>query len=143
MTSRTLLPLAAMALALSSAALASPPRPAPPGVVPSTRALTGTTWSIVRIDGKAPASPRAEVRLLQGRISATAGCNGLGGTWRIERGRLVGGPFVSTMMFCEGLMEQERQLADTLGERPEIRMVGNRMALKSAAHAIELVRRRP
>ena len=30
----------------------------------------------------------------------------------IEQGKLVGGPYMSTMMFCEGLMEQERALAD-------------------------------
>lgn len=123
--------LLAAALSVAASATAGVPRPA---------VLTNTNWKIARIDGKAPASPRAALRFLPGRISATAGCNGLGGDWRIEDGKLVGGPFVSTMMYCEGLMDQERALSDLLAGTPTLDLKGNRLVLRSLGHSAELVR---
>ena len=103
-------------------------------------ALDGTAWTFVSIDGAAPASSRAALRFEADRLSATAGCNGLGGTWRIENGRLHGGPYASTMMFCDGLMEQERALAALLAEKPLVRRDRDRLTLRSAGHSAELRR---
>lgn len=114
--------------------------------VPRAAALIGTSWKVVRIDGKPPASPRAELRFLPERLSATAGCNGMGGTWQIKGGRLVGGPFMSTMMYCQSvpgddsLMAQERALADLLAARPTLDLRGKRLVLRSLGHSLELVR---
>ena len=102
--------------------------------------LAGTSWTFTTIDGARPASPRAALRFEGDRIAATAGCNGIGGNWRIENARLHGGPYVSTMMFCDGLMEQERALAALLEEKPAIRREGNRLTLTSAGHKAELLK---
>lgn len=132
-----LLPLTLAALSLAASAAASVPRPA---------ALANTSWKIVAIDGKPPASPRAELRFLPERISATAGCNGLGGAWRIKDGRLLGGPFMSTMMYCrsaqgdDSVMAQERALSDLLAGKPTIEIKGKRLWLRSLGHSVELVR---
>lgn len=129
--------LATAALSLAATAGAGVPKPA---------ALTNTNWKIVRIDGKAPASPKAQLRFLPERISATVGCNGLGGTWRIRQGKLVGGPFVSTMMYCQSLdgddslMKQERALSDLLSGTPSIDLTGRKLTLRSLGHSVELVR---
>lgn len=129
--------LAAAALCLAAGAGAGVPRPA---------ALTDSNWRIVKIDGKAPASPRAALRFLPGRISATAGCNGLGGDWQIKDGKLVGGPFMSTMMYCQSvkgddsLMDQERALSALLSATPTIDLKGRRLVLRSLGHSAELVR---
>lgn len=122
------LTLAAAALSLSACAHASVPRHA---------ALHDTEWKIVRIDGKPPASPRAAIRFMRDRLSATVGCNGQGGTWVIEQGKLVGGPYMSTMMYCEGLMDQERALADLLGAKPTVDVTRGSLTLRSKTHVIE------
>lgn len=101
--------------------------------------LAGTAWTFITIDGARPASSRASLRFEGNRVSATAGCNGLGGTWRIDKGQLIGGPYVSTMMFCDGLMEQERALAALLEEKPSVQRNGNRLTLTSAGHTAELL----
>ncbi len=100
--------------------------------------LAETAWTFVTIDGAAPVSARASLRFEGGRLSATAGCNGVGGNWRIEDGRLHGGPYASTMMFCDGVMEQERALAALLAEKPVVRRDGARLVLTSASHRAEL-----
>lgn len=122
------LTLAAAALSLSACAHASVPRHA---------ALHDTEWKVVRIDGKPPASPRAAIRFMRDRLSATVGCNGQGGTWVIEQGKLVGGPYMSTMMYCEGLMDQERALADLLGAKPTVDVTRGTLTLRSKTHVIE------
>ena len=74
------------------------------------------------------------------RIGANVGCNALGGDWRIERGRLIAGPFISTQMWCEGVMEQERAVATLLSCAPEVRINGARITLTSGGHSADLVR---
>ncbi|MFN4113055.1 MAG: META domain-containing protein [Sphingomonadaceae bacterium] len=105
-----------------------------------TPQLAGTEWRFVAIDGQAPVSDRARMGFTAKQISATAGCNGIGGTWKLEGERLVGGPYASTMMFCDGLMEQERAIGDLLAEQPMVSITSNRLTLTSASHKAELVR---
>lgn len=102
--------------------------------------LAGTEWRFVSIDGQAPVSDRAKMSLTADRISATAGCNGMGGSWTMEGDRLVGGPYASTRMYCEGRMEQERAIGDLLSEKPVVSLSGDRLTLTSAMHKAELVR---
>ena len=49
---------------------------------------------------------------------------------------------MSTMMYCEGLMEQERVLADVLGGKARIDVTGRTLTLKSGKHVIVATRRR-
>ena len=123
--------LALTALSLAACATAGVPRPA---------ALANTSWTLVKLDGQSPLSPRAGLRFLPDRLSATAGCNGMGGSWRIVGGKLVGGPYVSTMMYCEGLMDQERALSALLAGKPGVDLKGNRLVLRALGHTAELVR---
>lgn len=102
--------------------------------------LTGTEWRFVSIDGAAPVSDKAQLGFMADRISATAGCNGMGGNWSMDGDTLIGGPYASTMMFCEGLMEQERAIGQLLEEKPTVALAGNRLTLTSATHKAELVR---
>lgn len=54
-----------------------------------------------------------------GNISASAGCNNLGGKGRIDDGKLVGGIDVMTEMGCPNpLMDQDIWLSDFLGSGP-------------------------
>ena len=100
--------------------------------------LGPSKWQIVNIDGAAPVSPRASVEFLPDRISASAGCNGLGGSWEAKDGRLITGPFMSTMMFCDGLMEQERALAGLFESKPAYVLSGEWLVLEGGGHKVEL-----
>lgn len=101
-----------------------------------------TKWTFVSIDGKAPVSDKAELSIYRDRIGATVGCNGMGGDLEVVPGRLKVGPVVSTQMYCEGLMEQERAVAELLGASPAFFIEGNRMAIHSDKHIAELVKKR-
>lgn len=99
-----------------------------------------TTWTFVSIDGQKPVSERAELRIYEKRIAATVGCNGLGGDLRIVAGQLKVGPIISTQMYCDGLMEQERAVAELLGASPAFFVENGRMGIRSDKHVAELVR---
>jgi heat shock protein HslJ len=95
-----------------------------------------TTWAFVSIDGQKPVSDRAELRIYQKR-------NGLGGDLELTKdGRMKVGPMVLTMMYCEGLMEQERAVSELLGASPNFFIENGRMGIKSGQHVAELVRKR-
>jgi heat shock protein HslJ len=102
--------------------------------------LTGSQWRFVSIDGAAPASDKARLEFLRDRISASAGCNGLGGAWEAKGGRLVTGPFISTMMYCDGLIEQERALGALFEAKPSYALQGDRLTLEGGGHRAELHR---
>jgi heat shock protein HslJ len=100
-----------------------------------------TSWTFVSIDGQKPVSERAELRIYEERIAATVGCNGLGGDLEIVPGQLKVGPMISTQMYCDGLMEQERAVAELLGASPAFFIENGRMGIRSDKHVAELVRK--
>lgn len=97
-----------------------------------------TVWTFVEIDGQPPVSPNAELRIYKNRIGATVGCNGLGGDLKVEPGRLIIGPIMSTQMYCEGLMEQEHAVSELLSASPHFFADNGRMMLRSKNHNAEL-----
>ncbi|MFM5924418.1 MAG: META domain-containing protein [Novosphingobium sp.] len=122
------LPLALLALAAcTTTSQATPP-------------LTGSQWTFVTIDGAAPVSSKARLTIEANRIGANVGCNGMGGDLKIEGGRLVSSGIESTLMFCDGIMEQERAVTDLLGASPRYTIGGDRLVLESAKHRAELRR---
>ena len=133
-----LLALAPALLIAACAPAGTASTPAPAAV--TAEALTGSNWTITRIDDAPAKSPRAALRFDKDRISMTAGCNGMGGAWKLDGNRLTGGPFMSTMMYCDGLMDQERALSQLLEGKPEVLRDGDRLTLRSASHSAVLVR---
>jgi len=103
--------------------------------------LVGSEWRFSAINGSPPVRPgRATMAFTQDRLSATVGCNGMGGTWRLAGDRLVGGPYMSTKMFCDGVMEQEGAVAALLAAKPIVAVSGDRMTLTAPEHSAELRR---
>lgn len=102
--------------------------------------LAGTKWSIMRIDGAPPVAPdKAMMRFEQDRLSANVGCNGIGGDYRVEGGRLIAGPLMATRMFCEGAVwKQEEAVNALLSAAPEVQRSGATMRLMSGGHALDL-----
>lgn len=118
------------ALALLAACSATTPIAAEPG---------GSAWTFVAIDGQKPVSSRTSLTISEGRIGANLGCNGMGSDLTIENGRLITGPIVSTQMYCDGLMEQERAVAELLAAKPHFFIENGRMLIHSDGHMAELV----
>lgn len=92
------------------------------------------------IDGAKPVSADARLEFDADNASANVGCNGMGGPWRLEGKRLFVGPLVSTEMWCDGMMEQERTVKTLLSATPEVSISGGRMTLRTGGHSAELVR---
>ncbi|MBA3054461.1 MAG: META domain-containing protein [Sphingomonadales bacterium] len=111
-------------------------------VAPTTSAspLAGSRWSFTMIDGAKPVSADARLEFDADNASANVGCNGMGGPWRLEGKRLFVGPLVSTEMWCDGMMEQERTVKTLLSATPEVSISGGRMTLRTGGHSAELVR---
>ncbi|MFM5907271.1 MAG: META domain-containing protein [Novosphingobium sp.] len=105
---------------------------------PSASRLGGTTWHFTAIDGEAPRSDRAHMTFTRDRLSASVGCNGLGANYRLVKGRIVAGPVMSTQMYCEGMMEQERAVVQLLAAKPRITMRGTLLVLDGGGHRAEL-----
>lgn len=102
--------------------------------------LIPSKWFIVSVDGQPPVSDRASLSLEQGRIGASVGCNGMGGGLRIKGNRLIAGPMMSTQMYCEGKMEQERAVSELLGASPTFVYQGDRLTLRGRGHVLVLRR---
>ena len=134
MTNRTaLFALSALALPLLAACTTGGTATAP---------IAGSNWSFVSIDGEKPVSSRAGLTIEAKSFSADAGCNGMGGDLTIEPTRLVTGPFISTIMFCDGVMEQEKAVSALLGASPAYKVEGDTLTLTAPGHSAKLARKR-
>ena len=75
-------------------------------------------------------------------IGASAGCNHMSGTYRIDGGRLIVGDLATTEMGCEpDLMAQDQWLSQLLGGGPTIRLVANDLVLEGGSVSITFVDR--
>lgn len=70
--------------------------------------LEGTSWRLVEIAGQ-PVMPDSGPTLgfEQGQAGGNGSCNGFGGEYQAAGGKLTFGPLMSTLMYCEDVMEQE------------------------------------
>lgn len=125
------LPLALLALTAST----------PPPVTTVPASLAGTKWTIAAIDGAKPVKADASLSFEADAISANIGCNGMGGAYHLEGSTLVAGPIISTQMYCDGVMEQERAVSALLGAKPQVTLInGRRLILVTKDHRIKLNR---
>jgi heat shock protein HslJ len=112
---------------------------------PSTSDGLSGEWRLVAIDDAEPVQPaRARLSLEDEQLSATVGCNGMGGPWRIEQNRLIAGPLAGTRMHCAGpLWDQEQALASLLVAAPTIAYDEGALVLRSNRHSARLTRINP
>jgi heat shock protein HslJ len=102
--------------------------------------LAGSKWSFDTIDGRAPVSRETHLSIEADRIGAGVGCNGMGGDLKIEPGKLVTGPMISTQMYCENVMDQESAVAQMLSASPSYVLTKDRLILTGGGHRAELRR---
>jgi heat shock protein HslJ len=76
-------------------------------------------------------------------LGASAGCNSIGGTYRIENGRLVFEGGAMTEMACDPDRDtQDQWLIQLLGSTPTIRSTGDELVLESGSVVVRLLDRR-
>lgn len=103
--------------------------------------LADSSWSFTAIDGDAPVSGKAKLTFEGEKIGANVGCNGMGGPWRLDSGRLIAGPLVQTQMYCDGpVWDQEKAVGALLAAAPKFSVKGDVMTIESRGHSAELLR---
>lgn len=130
---------------LTACATAAPPGSpgSPDGEWPADRTFLSTS-----VTENGTAKPLVEGTRIElsfgddGRVSANAGCNHLGGTGRLESEALVIDSLSMTEMGCPGLLhEQDTWLADFLISSPTMRRSGDELTLAGPTVTIVLADR--
>lgn len=111
-----------------------PPPPAP------EVALEGTEWTLTTLlEGETAAAvlggTTITLRLEQGRLGGTAGCNSYGGDYTREGDTLAVGTLVRTLMLCAdppGVMEQEDRYLELLQGVTALELAAGRLTLRAA-----------
>lgn len=119
--------------------------PRPPENGSGAPRLDGTRWTPLTIDNRPLFQmARARVSFDRGSIAANVGCNGMGGPYRIERGRLYADNLIGTMMACQpAVMAQDRAFSELLRQGATIRMLsGEKLELRSRGHKAILTKTR-
>lgn len=119
-------------------------RKAPTDTNPSTMetatSITGKKWQLVELGGQPVAAtingkmPFIQLSDEDGRYSATAGCNGLGGSFTLKRNRVKFTLGMSTMMFCDN-MEIETEFKNVLEQADNYTVNGDTLSLNKARMA--------
>lgn len=111
------------------------------------RTLEGRTFlssAVTQGGADRPLVPGTQVRLhfQDGNVGASAGCNSIGGTYRLDGDRLVFEGGGMTEMGCdEPRHAQDGWLAEFLGSRPAVTFAGDEIALASGDTVIRLTDR--
>ena len=131
----------ALALALACGGLLAACQPASPNLVGRTFLSVGIT------DNGAPKLlvPGTQIRLAftDTAISAHAGCNSMGGDYRLDAGRLVVGTMFQTEMACdEPRMAQDEWLIRVLGSKPTLTVAGDQLTIAGGGVVMQLTDRR-
>lgn len=89
-----------------------------------------------------PLVPGTQIRLSfdSGNLGASAGCNHLGGSYRLEGGRLAVDAMAMTEMGCDAPRHaQDEWLSTFLGSRPQVRLNGAELVLDGGATVVRLL----
>lgn len=115
--------------------------------LPGTRAqgsdfpdLKGTSWVLVEINGQ-PVLENSLPTLSfdEGALGGNGSCNTFGGDYSQEGDKLTVGPLFSTLMYCDGISDQEQAYLAALQAAAAFRIEGGRLSLLDANGAVSLV----
>jgi heat shock protein HslJ len=117
------------------------------GAASTGGSLEGRTFLSTRVTDNGadrPLAPGTQIRLaFQGaNLSASAGCNLMSGTYRVQDRVLVATITAMTEMGCDDArFKQDDWLAAFLGSRPALELTGNDLVLRAGGTAIALLDR--
>ncbi|HEU0235637.1 MAG TPA: META domain-containing protein [Candidatus Limnocylindrales bacterium] len=115
-----------------------------PAVAPTLDGRVFLSTSVTQDGADRPLVPGTRIRLGfgDGGLTASVGCNTMGGTVRLDGGVLVLDGGAMTEMGCdEARHAQDSWLFDILGGRPTVRLAGNELEIQSGETVIRLLDR--
>jgi heat shock protein HslJ len=110
--------------------------------------LDGRTFLSVGITENGAAKPlvagtRITLVFTVGGMSASAGCNSMGGEYQLDAGRLMLNGLSMTEMGCDAdRMAQDAWLAGVLGGKPTLTLVGDQLTIDAGSVIVRLTDRR-
>jgi heat shock protein HslJ len=88
------------------------------------------------------ANTRIRIEFVDGRLVASAGCNTLGGQYRVQDGLLHVTDLATTEMGCDPARHaQDEWFGKVLGGKPAVRLSGNDLTLEQAGTVITMLDR--
>ena len=96
--------------------------------------LDASQWRLISMNEKElPANIEITLEFKDGRIGGKGACNGYGADYTQIGSKLEIGPAVSTMMYCEGMMDIETEHFKAFREVVSFSLAGEKLYLLSAA----------
>ena len=128
--------LLSLALALGACAPAIAQPRVPSANTINATSLDGYHWQLAQASDRAGqrigalfvrADKPLQLDFADGRVHVVNGCNAMGGSYRIAKGRLIVGPMMHTMMACPdaALNQLDNQIGARLAGKPAIRVSGH------------------
>jgi len=101
--------------------------------------LENTAWSLIEVNGQ-PILDGTNPTLVfeDDRAGGNGSCNTFSGDYTAENGKLTFGPIVSTLMFCDGFMDQESAYLTALQEAAGYQIRGDNLEILDAAGQVTL-----
>lgn len=100
---------------------------------PAAAKLDGSQWQLSVMNGKAiPSDVEITLEFVNGRAGGKGACNGYGADYKQSGEKLKLGPAVSTMMYCEGVMEIEFEYLKAFGEVVSFEIEDSKLFLKNS-----------
>jgi heat shock protein HslJ len=102
--------------------------------------LEGTSWSLVEVNGQPVVDGTAPTLVFEAdRAGGNGSCNTFGGDYKVENGNLTFGPIESTLMYCEGSMDQESAYLTALQEAAGYQIKGGNLHILNADGQVTLI----
>jgi len=106
--------------------------------------LDGTGWQLVEIDGaKLPLHILITLTFDKDQAGGSGPCNGYGAEYMQQGTELTFGQIVSTLMYCDGVMDYEQEYTDLLTTVRSFRREGDTLHLLGQAGRVVLVFGKP
>jgi len=108
------------------------------GVFAQSASLTGKSWSLTEINGKAVSGSNAFLEFTDAakRVSGNASCNRFFGGARVGSRSMRFSGMGSTRMFCSGLMEAEEEFLDAMKRVTRYRIRGSILTIYAGTKAV-------
>ena len=100
--------------------------------LPAVQRLEGSQWRLVKLNGReVPAEVEITLEFKSGHTGGKGACNGYGADYQQTGNRLEIGPVVSTMMYCEGVMEIEQEYLKTFEQVKSFSLQPNFLSMQN------------
>jgi heat shock protein HslJ len=104
-----------------------------PTQTPIPEPLENTNWKLDSLAGEAPlAETTITLRLVDGKVGGSSGCNQYGGEYKVDEDTLSFGNIISTLIACltpDGVMAQEQKYLKLLKSASRYQIVAQRLEI--------------